>query len=145
MGHLVLVGTVVVHDPDFFVAAAVAHKIDLALRNARDTSAEAEDDFISELVGGGTGGVGGGGIGVLLAEHLRGADIFHVVEPAMHDHAGAGRTQIAESQHGCVGRRSIPGFETHFGRIARSFAAGKSSSRPSRRCQRCRGRSRACR
>ncbi len=70
MRHLVLVGTVVIHDPDFFVSAAVADKINLALRDPLHLR-PGEDDFISELVRGRTGGVAGRGIGVLLAQHLR--------------------------------------------------------------------------
>ncbi len=56
----------------------------MAFGNAGDAPAQAKDDFVGKLVGGGAGGVGSGGIGVLLAENLRRRDVFHVIEPALH-------------------------------------------------------------
>ena len=71
MGDRVLIGAVVVHGPDFFVPAAAADKIDFAFRDALDAAAQAEDDLVGKLVRDDAGGVAGGRILILLAQHLR--------------------------------------------------------------------------
>ena len=50
MRDLLLVGAVVVHHPDFFVARAVADEVDLAFGDAGNASAQAEDNFVGETV-----------------------------------------------------------------------------------------------
>jgi hypothetical protein len=47
---LLLVGAIVVHHPDFFVAGALADEIDFAFGDALYASAEAEDDFVGKAV-----------------------------------------------------------------------------------------------
>ena len=61
MGDGMLVGAVVIHRPDFFVPAAGAHKIDLALRDPGNAATQAEDNFVGKLVSGGARGVVGRG------------------------------------------------------------------------------------
>jgi hypothetical protein len=51
VSELALVGAVVIHHPDFFVAGAVADEINFAFGDAGNTSAQAEDDFIGEFDG----------------------------------------------------------------------------------------------
>ena len=57
MRYLVLVGSVVVHLPDFFRAAAVGDVIDLAFRDSVDAAAETRNDGIRKLMGDVTGRV----------------------------------------------------------------------------------------
>src|SRR5262249_165177 len=121
MGHLVLVRAVVVHLPDFFVTAAVTDKIDLALRNSGNSTAQSKADLLGKLVGSLARCVCRGGIGVLLAKNLRRADVLHVIEPAMNNHAVAGRSQVAKSQHGSIRRRPTPRLKSNFRRISRSL------------------------
>src|ERR1017187_2103602 len=78
MRDLRLVGAVVIHCPDFFVAGAVAYKIDFAFGDAGNTAAEAEDDFVGELVRDYADGIAVGGIAVLLAQDLRRGLILQV-------------------------------------------------------------------
>ena len=118
MGHGVLVGAVVVHRPDFFVAAAAADKIDLALGDSGNAAAQAEDNFVGKLVRDRAGRVAGRRILILLAQHLRRGHVLHVVEPALHGHAVAGHAQVAERQHGGIRRRRAPAFKLHIGRRA---------------------------
>ena len=115
-----LVGPVVIHHPDFLVPAAAAHEVNLALRNAGNAAAQAEDNLVRELVRDDAGRVGGGRVLILLAQHLRRRDVLDVVEPALHGHVVAGHAQIAERQHGRIRRRRIPGLKLHVCRIARN-------------------------
>ena len=64
---MALVGAVVIHHPDFFVAGAVADEINFALGDARDAAAQTENDFIGKLVGDDAGGFVGRIVGILLA------------------------------------------------------------------------------
>ena len=103
MGNLALVRAVVVHGPDFLVAGTVADKINFAFRHPGNAAAEAEDDFIGEFVGDEAGGICGGSIAVLLAQHLRCSGVFYVIQPAQHCDSITSDTQVAERQHGSVG------------------------------------------
>src|SRR6266576_4019867 len=101
-----LVGSVVIHGPNFLVAGAVADKINLALCDAGDSAAETEDDFVGKLVRDYADCIGGGVVVVLLAEHLRrGSRALDVVEPALHSDFVGSDAQVAEGEHGSVGRR----------------------------------------
>ena len=50
MRQLCLGSAVIIHLPDFFVSAARADEIDLALSDAVDSAAQAKDDLIGEAV-----------------------------------------------------------------------------------------------
>ena len=115
MRDLLLVGAVVIHHPDFFVAAALADEVDLGFGDAGYASAEAEDDFVGKPVGDHAHGVAGCVVGVLLAEHLRRLLILDVVKPSLHRDFAGGRAQVAEGEHGGIGRRRIPRREVDFG------------------------------
>ena len=117
-GHGVLVGAVIIHRPYFLVPAAAADEINLAFRDSLNSAAQAKDNFVGKLVRGGAGGVAGGGVLILLAQHLRRCHILHVVEPALDRHAVAGHAQIAKGQHGRVRRRRAPALELHVRRRA---------------------------
>ena len=119
MRDLLLVGAVVVHHPDFFVAGALADEIDLGFGDSLYASAQTEDDFVGKAMRDDAHGVGGGIVGVLLAEHLRRLLIFYVVEPTLHRNFAGGCAQIAEREHGGVGRRGIPCREIDFGGLPR--------------------------
>src|SRR5437764_13025498 len=108
-----LVSAVIIHGPDFFVSGTVADEINLAFRNTGDPAAQPEDDFIRELMRGDAGGINGGGIRILFAEHLWRGDVLHVIKPALHSHAVAADAEISKRQHGCIWRRRTPGIELH--------------------------------
>ena len=105
---LLLVGAIVVHHPDFLVAGALADKVNLGFGDPGYASAQAEDDFVGEPVRDHAHRIGGGIIGVLLAEHLRRRLILDVVEPSLHRDFAGGCAQVAECEHGGVRRRGIP-------------------------------------
>ncbi len=121
MGELALVRAVVIHHPDFLVPAAVADEINLALANAGNASTQAHDDFVGQFVCDQPGCILGGRVRVLLAQHLRGGCVLHVVEPALHRQFVGGCREIAECQHGRVGRRRVPGREVHVRGLARDL------------------------
>ncbi len=105
MRELALIGAVVIHHPDFFVAGAVADEIDFAFGDAGNAAAQAEDNFVGKFVGDEAGRVVGGNVGVLFAENLRRRGVLYVVEPALHGDFAGGDGEIAEGQHGGVRRR----------------------------------------
>src|ERR1035438_6644013 len=119
MSYLLLVSTVVIHRPNFFVAAALTDEIDFCFSDSLDASAEPEDDLVGKAVGDDSYCVGRGVVVILLAEHLRRGLILYVVEPSLHRNFATGRAQIAEGQHGGVRRRGIPRGKVNFGRLTR--------------------------
>ena len=64
------------------------------------------------------GRVVGGDVGILLAENLGRSGVLNVVKPALDGDFAAGDAEIAEGQHGGVGRRSVPQVERDFGGLA---------------------------
>ena len=66
-----LVRAVIIHGPDFFVSRAGADKVDLAFRDSGDSTAEAKDNFIRELVCRDSSRFGGRGVRILFPQHLR--------------------------------------------------------------------------
>src|SRR4029077_1717991 len=118
MGQGVLVRAIVIHGPDFLAATPAAHEINLALRYALNAATETKNNLVGKFMGDGAGSIGGSGILVLLAQHLRRSDILRVIEPALHGQGVAGGSQIAESQHSCIRGRSTPRLKLHIGRTA---------------------------
>src|SRR5260370_19151342 len=112
-----LVGAIVVHDPDFFVAGAFADEVDLGFGDAWYASAQAEDDLVGKSVCDHARRVGRCVVGVLLAEHLWRRLILYVVEPSLHRQLAGGRAQVAESEHGSVRRRGTPSRGIKFRRF----------------------------
>jgi len=64
---LTLIGTVVIHDPDFFVAGAITDEKYFTFGDALNTTAQSENNFVGEFVGDEARVIVGGEIGVLLA------------------------------------------------------------------------------
>src|SRR5260370_28095740 len=117
MRDRLLVGAIVVHRPDFFVAGALADEVDLGFGDSGYTSAEAEDDFVGKFVRDHAHCVARRIIGVLLAEYLWRPLILDVVEPSLHRDLAGCRAQVAESEHGGVGWRGTPFREVDPGRV----------------------------
>ena len=63
----------------------------------------------------------GGDVRVLLAQHLRRGRVLDVIQPALHRDLARGRAQVAERQHGGIGRRNVPQPESHLGGFARNL------------------------
>src|SRR5215471_1939074 len=120
MRYLVLIDSVVVHRPDFLASSATPDEEDLAFRDSLNSTAEAEDNFISKLVRRLASCVSGGGILVLLPEHLGRRDVLHVIKPPLHCHVVTGKTHIPERKHGRVRRWNCPVIELDIGRRAGS-------------------------
>src|SRR5579863_2405966 len=118
MRDLALIGSVVVHRPDLLVAAAAAHKVNLAFGNAGYAAAEPEDNLVGKFVRDNTGFITGGRILILFSEHLWRRDVLHVVKPSLHGYIIASDAQVAERQHRCVYRSSIPDIELYLSRVA---------------------------
>src|ERR1700733_12789078 len=118
MRDLALIGSVVIHCPDFFVPAAAAHEENLALGNPRNAAAKPEDNFVGEFVRDDSGFIAGGRILILLAQYLRRRDVLHVIKPALHGYVVSGNAQVTEREHRRIYRRSVPAIELYFRRIA---------------------------
>ncbi len=114
----VLIGAVVVHGPDFLVSAARADVENLRFGNAVNSAAQTQDDLVSKLVRNRSRPLRRCGVCVLLAEHLRGRNVLHVVQPALHGDVVTQRRKISKYQHGCIRRRCAPGIELHVCRSA---------------------------
>ena len=67
MGQCMLIRSIVIHRPDFFVTATTTDKKNLALRDARYAATQTEDDLIGKLVSNGSNGVASRRILILLA------------------------------------------------------------------------------
>src|ERR1700751_2308485 len=119
MRELYLVGAVVVHHPDFFVPTAIADEENLAFSDARNPAAEAEDDFVCELVRDYAYGIVRRRITVLFTEYLRRSLIVQVIEPSLHGNLVGCDAKIAKREHGRLRRRRIPRRKGDVGRLAR--------------------------
>ena len=95
-------------------------KEDLALGDAGDAAAQAEDDFVRKLVGDHADRIGGCVVVVLLAQNLR-VDVgaLDVVQPTLHLHLVGGHAQVAEGEHrGVWRRREFQSVALDFGRLS---------------------------
>ncbi len=143
MGDGVLVGAVVIHLPDFLVAALrVVHVVDFGFGDTGDAAAEAQDDLVGEAMGDLAGGVFGGVFAVLLGEHLRVLGFLASKRIAVDREAVAGDAERAEGNHGGVDRSGGPLRQADLGGGAGCGSAGPWISRRGRRCRRWRGRCR---
>ena len=70
MRELMLVRTVIIHGPDFFVTGAVTDKVDLSLRDSLESTSQPQDDLVSELVRHDPSCCVGGIVGVLLVQEF---------------------------------------------------------------------------
>src|ERR1700734_3238581 len=106
-----LIGPVVVHLPDLFVAAAHFDVIDLGLGDALAAAAEPEDDLVGEAMGYLAGGIFTGVFAVLLGEHLRELKVFRVEEIPIADDLTALDAEAAEGNHRSGGWSNGPLLE----------------------------------
>ena len=100
MSERALVGSVVIHLPDLFVAAVDLHVVDLGFGNALAAAAEPEDDLVGEAVSDLPGGVVACFFVVLLGEHLRILDVFCVEEETVAGYLPGLDPEVAERDHG---------------------------------------------
>ena len=93
-----LIGAVVIHDPEFFGAGARADESDLRGGDAGESAGKFVDDFVGELVGEFADLRVGGSAAIDLADDgLRGG-ITHVVHPGEDGDFGGGFREIAEGE-----------------------------------------------
>src|SRR5689334_10976443 len=109
---------VVIHFPDFFRAAAIAHEDDLAFGNARQASTQTKDNFIGKTMGDEAGVVLRRVFSVLLSENLRSDRVFHVVEPSENRKLSSAKAEIAKGQHGRIGGGISPCVDLYVLRVA---------------------------
>ena len=55
---------------------------------------------------------------ILLADDQRRRRVLDVVEPALHGELAGGHAEVAEGEHGGIGRRRVPHAERDLGRLA---------------------------
>lgn len=108
LGQLVLVLAVVIHGPDFLVAAAVADESNLCRGNSRQSSGEFPDDFICELVREGAHLRFGGLPAVDLSNHRRQGSVPNIVEPSLNLGVGSVDRDVSKGQQLRGGGRAGP-------------------------------------
>ena len=113
-----LVGAVVVHDPDFFRSVAGADEGDLRARDAVGAGAQFADDFVGELMGEFPYLRVGGGAAIDLGDDGLRRRITHVEEPRLDRDVG-GFGEIAEGDEVGVGWGIGPGEVAEFGWLRR--------------------------
>ena len=117
---MVLVGTVVVHHPNFFGAAAArANEGNLRGGHAGEAAGELTDDFVGKLVGEFANLKIRGSAAIDLSDDRLSRGIAHVIEPCFDGHFGCGFGEIAEGEEIGVGGRIDPDRGFQFGRDAR--------------------------
>src|SRR5277367_1047074 len=116
-GERVLVGAVVIHDPDFFGAGARADEGDLRRGDAGKTAGEFADDFVGELVGEFADLLVGGSAAIDFADDGLGGGIVDVVEPGLDGDFGGGFGDVAEGDVAGFDVRVGPSGVLKFGRL----------------------------
>ena len=112
-----LIGAVVVHEPDFFGAGAGADESDLRAGDAGETAAEFVDDFVGELVSEAADLRVGGSAAIDLGDNRLSGGIANVEEPGLDGYFGGGFGEIAEGDHAGVGWSIGPSEIAQFGRL----------------------------
>ena len=105
LSQLVLVFAVIIHRPNFFVAASIAHERDLSAGDSRQTTRKFADDLIGKLVSEDPNLCIGGISAINLANDGRQRCIANVIQPGLNLHAIAGDGEIAALRIGA--RRGI--------------------------------------
>ena len=118
MRELVLVGAVVIHDPEFFVAGARADESDLRGADAGKAAGKFGDDFIGELVGEFADLRVGGCAAINFADDGFVGGAADVVAPGGDDDFGGGFGEIAEGDEIGVEGRIGPGEFLEFAGLA---------------------------
>ena len=109
MRELVLVGAVIVHDPEFLVAAARTDEGDLRGADAGKTAGKFGDDFVGELVGELADLIVGGSAAIDFADDGFVGGAADVVAPGGDDDFGGGFGEVAEGDEVGVEGRIGPG------------------------------------
>ena len=119
MRQLLLVRAVIVHHPDFLVAAAPAHEGDLRLRDAGLAAAEHRNDVVRKLVRelSRAGVRRGPAIDFLQREWSRG--VSHIGKKSRESQIRSVGRQVAVSYHVSIGRGCGPVFGFQLVRLAR--------------------------
>ena len=112
-----LVGTVVVHDPDFFGAGTRTYESDLRGRDAGESAGKFVDDFVGELVGEFADLSIRGIAAIDFADDGLGRRIANVEHPSGNGDFGGGFREIAEGNEVGVDGHVRPGEIAEFGGI----------------------------
>jgi hypothetical protein len=109
-----LIGAVVIHEPEFFVAGASADESDLRGSDATGAAGQLVDNFVGELMSEFANLRIGGIAAIHFADYgLRGG-IANVVHPGVNDDFGGSFGEIAESDEIGIERRISPGEIAEF-------------------------------
>ena len=109
VGDLVLIGAVVIHDPDFLDACATgANESDLRGGDAGQAARKFADDFVCKLMREFANLQVGGTAAIDLADHGLRRGVAHVKEPGLDGDFGSGFGQITEAEIVGVGWRLHP-------------------------------------
>jgi hypothetical protein len=84
--QLVLVFAVIIHGPDFLVAAAIADEGDLRAGDSRQAAGKLSDNFIGELMREGADLRVGGLAAIHFSDHRRQGSIADIVQPGLNFH-----------------------------------------------------------
>src|ERR1700758_1090970 len=105
-----LIFTIVIHGPDFLVAASIADKGNLRGRDSRQAAGKFSDDFIRKLVRENTDLRFGGLSAIYFSYHRRQGSVADVIQPGLNLNIVCiyGKTAKREQLRG--GWRSGPGL-----------------------------------
>ncbi len=120
-----LVGAVVVHDPDFLGAGARADEGDLRGGDAGQAAGEPADNFVGELVGEFADLRVGGSAAIDFADHGLAGRAVDVEQPGLNLDFGRGFGEVAEGDEVGVDRWIGPGEVFEFGQGHWGLAQGR--------------------
>src|ERR1700747_3441768 len=118
-----LIFTIVIHGPDFFVAASIADKSNLRGRDSRQAAGKFSDDFIRELVRESAHLRFGRLSTIYFSYHWRKRSVADVIQPGLNLNIvsihgkSAKREQLRRGR--CPGPRLVIDFGGHRGRLER--------------------------
>src|SRR5215470_1472460 len=126
---VVLVGAVVIHDPEFLGAGVAVNESDLRSGDARNTAGEFGDDFVGELVSEFAHLCVGGIAAIDLAHDGFGGGTANIEHPSEDGNFGGSFGEIPEGQEirvdgilGPVEHAEFPGLGRSVGRIEAGLA-----------------------
>ena len=116
--QLVLIFAVVIHRPDFLIAAAIADERNLRAGDSRQAARKFADDLIGELVSEDANLRIGCVAAIHLADNGRERCVADVIQPGLDLHTVARHREIAESEQLRRRRGVGPGLYINFARRA---------------------------
>ena len=122
--QLVLVFAVVIHGPDFLVAAAIADEGDLRAGDSRQAAGKSPDDFVGKLMREGADLRFGGLAAIHFSDHRRQGSVPDIVQPGLNLQVVAVDGKVAERQQLRRGGRAGPRLVVDFRGRRRASAAG---------------------